>query len=901
MDKAEGNGLEGSGFERQSICLPSLNPGVPTHAGENGFKQTLANHYTSAESIALEKLTQLKRRLNTPDTEAFWKLLMEGMTDLCGAQYAFVAKRVLVDDHDSNIEMPPIGEQGSCLLGVAFYYNDGDKNKAMLRDYKYMAWNCPCAHMKHDKVFLIPSGMTTFIEHNPNAFPFPAEAYIGIPLFQNQKCFAHFGLMWSEHGLSQNQLSWANTEMLLHSLEDVIVSRLISGLGFAKPQTIDMPPPQYVIPRGAVNGSHSLRPYAKSLSHELRTPMQGVVGMLDVMHATVQEQIEGHSSTTIRRVFQTLRENIETVQDSSKRAVEAADNVVHAYDMNMQVPGTPLNENDSPAPAAGTASYFDYQPSKLIEGSNIHVNGYKRRRSSPTSWQFGNPTKIRQLSSHDRRDVSPRSNHDEFSLDRSTSPRFNLDERIPLVFTPMQDGTPTDLTTPSTKISESDTLLTPGLKHCQIRDLFPTIIHDALRVGGRPDSAIGEPVDCGERIVVRSRSSNGHTSQRTIEWTISPDVPDTISVDEKDFSKLISAVLLNAIKFTENGEIKMTGRMSKSSRFLILRITDTGDGIPQDFQPELFKAFSREDDSLTRSREGLGLGLLVAKGLARRLGGDIVFIKSNVSGPDRGSEFEIRLPFESSDGVSSRTATPRSATPEHTRSMTRHLTGLSTSTRTSSPFAANDTKDTSPSRARSSKIPARTDRNDVTAQETPMTHSSINVPFRKASYDRALAEKYPLTFLVAEDNKINRKLLVNMLGKLGYKEVYEAYDGKEAVRVMRELHNPGRRGSGPNQKRRRKVDVVLMDLWMPEMDGYEATQHILSMFTGHADGSGGTHDKNARPPIVLAVSADVTDEAISRATKSGMEGFMTKPYKLMDLQKLIVEFCVRSEGVGGEP
>ncbi|KIV95061.1 hypothetical protein PV10_02762 [Exophiala mesophila] len=898
MDNAKVNGSQGSIFERQSICLHSPNPGVPTHAGEDGFEQTLANHYTSAESIALEKLTQLKRQLNTPDIEAFWKRLMEGMTDLCGSQYAFVAKRVLVDDHDSNIEMPPIGEHGSCLLGVAFYYNDGDKNKALHRDYKYMAWNCPCAHMKHDKVFLIPNNMTTFIQHNPNAFPFPAEAYIGIPLFQNQKCFAHFGLMWSEQGLSQQKLSWANIEMLLHSLEDIIVSRLISGLGFAKPQSIDMPPPQHVIPRGAVNGANSLKPYAKSLSHELRTPMQGVVGMLDVMHATVQEQIEGHSSATVRRVFQTLKENIETVQDSSKRAVEAADNVVHAYDMNMQVPGTPLNENDSPAAAGGTASYFDYQPSKLIEGSNIHVNGYKRRRSSPTSWQFGNATKIRQLTSHERHDVSPRRVHDDFSLDRSTSPRFNSDDRIPLVFTPLPDGTPTDLTTPSTKISESDTLLTPGSKHCQIRELIPTIIHDALRVGGRPDSAIGEPLDFGERIVVRSRSSNGHTSQRTIEWTISPDVPETSFVDEKDFSKLVSAVLLNAIKFTENGEIKMVGRMSGNSKFLILRVSDTGDGIPEDFQPELFKAFSRENDSLTRSREGLGLGLLVAKGLARRLGGDILLIRSNVSGPDRGSEFEIRVPLDSSDGVSSRTATPRSATPEHTRSITRHLTGISGSTRTSSPFAVSDVKNTSPTGTRSSKLHTQNGRKVATPQEAAKPISHVNVPFRKASYDRALAEKYPLTFLVAEDNKINRKLLVNMLGKLGYKEVYEAYDGKEAVRVMRELHNPTRRGSGPNQKRRRKVDVVLMDLWMPEMDGYEATQHILSMFSGH-DGSGGPHDKNTSPPIVLAVSADVTDEAISRATKSGMEGFMTKPYKLMDLQKLIVEFCVRSEGVSG--
>ena len=105
-----------------------------------------------------------------------------------------------------------------------------------------------------------------------------------------------------------------------------------------------------------------------------------------------------------------------------------------------------------------------------------------------------------------------------------------------------------------------------------------------------------------------------------------------------------------------------------------------------------------------------------------------------------------------------------------------------------------------------------------------------------------------------------------------------------------------------------------MDLWMPEMDGYEATSRILQLIdqyhgqippdplkSSHCP-SGKTPNPttplNATPgphsppsPTVLAVSADVTDEALGRASKVGMKGYMTKPYKLSDLERLIIEFC----------
>ena len=298
-------------IERKSLCLPSLRPGIATHYGHEGFRDSIRRYYDVAESNAAEQIVELKARLQDAETEEFWKALMEGMTSITGAQYGFVAKRILLDDQDSAIEMPLIGEPGSCLLGVAFYYNDGREIKDLHRDYKYLAFGAPCAHMRHDKVFLIPEKLNEFITNNPNAFPFPTEAYLGVPLFSEGKCFAHFGMMWNDEGLGKLSLGWGFLEMLLHSLEDLILKRLLEGHSFGKPAESK---PSRVIPQEAVTASQSLKPYARSLSHELRTPMQGVVGMLDVMHATVQESLEGQTNPKIREIFQMLRENIEVVQ-----------------------------------------------------------------------------------------------------------------------------------------------------------------------------------------------------------------------------------------------------------------------------------------------------------------------------------------------------------------------------------------------------------------------------------------------------------------------------------------------------------------------------------------------------------------------------------------------------------
>ncbi|KAJ9651033.1 hypothetical protein H2201_009289, partial [Coniosporium apollinis] len=116
-----------------------------------------------------------------------------------------------------------------------------------------------------------------------------------------------------------------------------------------------------------------------------------------------------------------------------------------------------------------------------------------------------------------------------------------------------------------------------------------------------------------------------------------------------------------------------------------------------------------------------------------------------------------------------------------------------------------------------------------------------------------------------------------MLRKLGHNAIYEAYDGADAVRQMTIDRLDGK-----------EIDVVLMDLWMPFMDGYEAAERILSM-----DKS--INGNRYKKPTILAVTADVTDGALERTAKAGMKGFMTKPYKLLDLERLIVEYCAQQD------
>jgi signal transduction histidine kinase/AmiR/NasT family two-component response regulator len=813
---------------------------------------------------------------------------------------------MLVDDEDATVEMPPFGTPGSCLMSQAFYYNDGNGRSGNPLNVKYQVYGCPCEHMKHNKVLLIPERLGDVFPNNPNAsmLVVPVDAYLGVPLFDRDgRCFAHFGAMWSKEGVEKRTLSWAFLEMMLHALEDVLLSGFLEHRHFASALK-SAANPDAVIPHEAITAAQSLKPYARNLSHELRTPMQGVVGMLDVMYATVQEAAEGQRDNQVRSTLENLRENIEVAQDSSRRAVEAADNVVsstvrlvpsrpdssltgnqvHAYDMGMGVPEAPISPPDEEGnPIGGQLTQRrERRPEIVVTGENVPINfkGLKRRRES---------TSESRASSKQRRLDSP--------PDGPSAPAELSPLRCPLIMEQMHDRPTAPMSPTTAHLEQSEQVsIPPGLRHTNLRDLLQFLINDLLKVGGRPESAIALETEGGEDIEVRVRTPSGEEKVKLIKWVVDRSVPDTILIEEQSLVKIISSVYSNAVKFTEQGDIFLHARLNPKSRYIVIRVRDSGVGIREEFVPRLFQPFSKEDDSLTRMSEGLGLGLMVAKGLARKLGGDLTLTRTHTSGPDRGSEFEIRVPMTPSD-ITSRPSTPsgspapsyrsrRSTIDDDVQGHLRTRSGSFCSLKMNGHQALRRHSSSPPKKLDQQSSPQHVVNSRAVAnalQRLVKTPRRTSPTKRSTEFDRTLAQRFPLTFLVVEDNKINRKLLVNMLHKLGYKNVHEAYDGSHAVRQMEAL--------------RGEIDVVLMDLWMPYMDGYEASERILNMSWDPPPSEPlETHVKingrvRSKVPTILAVTADVTDGALEKAATVGMKGFLTKPFKVVDLERLILEYC----------
>lgn len=141
-------------LKRETVCLADIPRDTVLHSGDAGFCEMLQEHFVTPENNASEELVALKAKLRPASTRDFWTIVLEGICKIAGAQSGFVSKRILVDDETTAVEMPPLGEPGSCLMGIGFYLLDGESAQ-MYHDYQYLAYGTPCAYMKYDKVFIV--------------------------------------------------------------------------------------------------------------------------------------------------------------------------------------------------------------------------------------------------------------------------------------------------------------------------------------------------------------------------------------------------------------------------------------------------------------------------------------------------------------------------------------------------------------------------------------------------------------------------------------------------------------------------------------------------------------------------------------------------------------------------
>lgn len=118
-----------------------------------------------------------------------------------------------------------------------------------------------------------------------------------------------------------------------------------------------------------------------------------------------------------------------------------------------------------------------------------------------------------------------------------------------------------------------------------------------------------------------------------------PDTPIPSETDPAKVKQLVLNLLTNAVKFTDTGEIVVAAEAD--DEFARIRVHDTGVGIPREARERVFSPFWQAEETTTRRAGGAGLGLSVARGLARVLGGDILI----ESTPGQGSTFTLRIPL----------------------------------------------------------------------------------------------------------------------------------------------------------------------------------------------------------------------------------------------------------------
>jgi CheY-like chemotaxis protein/HPt (histidine-containing phosphotransfer) domain-containing protein len=429
-------------------------------------------------------------------------------------------------------------------------------------------------------------------------------------------------------------------------------------------------------------------------------------------------------------------------------------------------------------------------------------------------------------------------------------------------------------------------------------------------------------------------SLEAHKKDLEVVSFIDPDVPRHVRGDPTRLRQIIVNLMSNAVKFTSKGQIVVTVRPKKKRRdqaVIHFAVSDTGIGIPEDKRNRLFQAFSQADSSTTRKFGGTGLGLSICKSLVEMMRGKIG-VKSSEG---KGSSFWFVLPmvvehdpveiFQQRPAENTRVLiVDDCATSADVLRRYVERWGATVKRAASGPDGLKELKRAAQSKEAydlalidllmpgmdgwqlASEINADRTINSTrlilmspigkTAGEAKMRllrwfDAYVTKPLRipelyeavssvlggsldlpsadedsagpAATDEEKARRRAGKRVLVAEDHFVNQQLFRTILEKMGL-TVIVANNGREAVeRVKSEA-----------------IDLVFMDVHMPEMNGYEASQQIRKL--------------DGELPII-AVTANATPEERGRCTDAGMNDYLSKPFKNKDLVPLVDQYLPLSE------
>jgi CheY-like chemotaxis protein len=430
--------------------------------------------------------------------------------------------------------------------------------------------------------------------------------------------------------------------------------------------------------------------------------------------------------------------------------------------------------------------------------------------------------------------------------------------------------------------------------------------------------------------IVRPMAVQASRKQLELVCDVDPEAPEDLVGDPVRLRQVIVNLLSNAVKFTRRGEIVLSvaaERLASDGITLRFAVSDTGIGIPKEKQGVIFDSFTQGDGSVTRNFGGTGLGLSIASRLVEAMGGRI-WLESEVG---RGSTFHFTARLKVPE-------TPPASSPEVAVLAGTKVLIAETNARRSEilkrllrhwgmlPDSAADTEDTLQklAEARSSGAAYRLivlnawlaghSGGDLAASihtgnlapearvlllappdrtglpvAGPGLHGILSKPVDRTELLNAVMSALhireaeaepppvpepsappaaPLSVLVVEDNPVNRTLAARFLANQGHRSVM-AEDGREGV----ELFEHG------------SFDLILMDIQMPVMDGYQATQAIREL----------ERQRGLQRTPVIALTARAMAGDAAACIQAGMDGYISKPIHPAELLQTMERFAARRQ------